>query len=240
MNLRAGVLPGLLALWVAAGPAVAAEPALPASLALTYELRFGGLMVGQVTKTLTREADGRYHHQSRSRPEGMARMFTNVEWFEEGRFEVVQNKIRPLTFLEYRVGADKPHRHSASFDWSQQRIDYTGWPSVPLPPGTQDLGSILYALMLNPPAAGGRQDMHISSGKKLRAYRYTEAGSETLKTVLGEIPTRLIDRLPLEQDKDREGFRVWLATGHRNLPVRILTSKRGKDTVLELVSVSGL
>lgn len=240
MNHRPGVLLGVLALLLTIGPASATEPALPASLELTYALRFGGMTVGHVTRTLTREADGRYRHQSRSRPEGMARMFTSVEWFEEGYFDVQRDEVRPLSFLEYRVGADKPHRHSASFDWVQKKIDYVGWPSVPLPPGTQDLGSILYALMLNPPATGGRQDIHISSGKKLRAYRYAQVGGETLKTALGEIPTSVIDRLPLEQDKDREGFRVWLASGHRNLPVRIVTSKRGKDTVLELESVSGL
>ena len=220
-------------------PAQAAEPpALPASLELNYTLRYGGLTVGRVVKTLAREADGSYRHRSRSRPLGAAKMFTSVEWFEEGQFEVLQGKVRPLSFLEYRVGADKPHRHNARFDWKTNQILYANGVTVPLPPGTQDQGSILFALMLNPPVPGTQQTIHISSGKKLRVYRYAHAGTETLKTTLGVIKATVIERPPL--DKDGESFRVWLATERGNLPVRITTQKRGQETSLELESVSGL
>jgi hypothetical protein len=220
-------------------PAQAAEPtALPAALELRYVLQYGGLTVGRVVKTLTREADGSYRHRSHSIPLGMAKMFTSVEWFEEGQFEVVQGMVRPLSFLEYRVGADRPHRHSARFDWKSQIIFYENWPTTPLPPGTQDQGSILFALMLNPPAPAIQQNIHISSGKKLRAYRYAHAGTETLKTVLGVIKTTIIERPPLE--KGDEYFRVWLAAGRGNLPVRISTQKRGQETILELEAVSGI
>ena len=220
-------------------PAQAAEPpALPASLELKYSLNYGGMTVGRVVKTLTREADGSYRHRSRSRPLGAAKMFTSVEWFEEGQFEVVQGKIRPLSFLEYRVGADKPHRHSARFDWKAKQIIYANGVSVPLPPGTQDQGGILFALMLNPPASGSQQTIHISSGKKLRVYHYARAGTETLKTVLGTIKATVIERPPL--DKDGESLRVWLAAERGNLPVRISTQQRGQETTLELESVRGL
>ena len=220
-------------------PVQAAEPpALPASLELNYVLRYGDMTVGRVIKTLTRATDGSYRHRSRSRPLGAAKMFTSVEWFEEGQFEVVQGKVRPLSFLEYRVGADKPHRHSARFDWKAQKIFYENWPTTPLPPGTQDQGSILFALMLNPPVPGTKQTIHISSGKKLRVYHYKHVGTETLKTTLGSIKTTVIERPPL--NKDGESFRVWLATERGNLPVRITTQKRGQDISLELESASGL
>lgn len=220
-------------------PAHAAEPsALPASLELNYALRYGTMTVGQVTKSLTRETDGSYRHRSHSIPLGMAKMFTGVEWFEEGQFELAQGKVRPLSFLEYRVGADKSHRHSARFDWKAQKIFYENWPTTPLPPGTQDQGSILFALMLNPPASGTQQAIHISSGKKLRLYHYRHVGTENLKTIFGTIKTMVIERPPL--DKQGESFRIWLATERGNLPVRISTQKRGQDTTLELASVSGL
>jgi hypothetical protein len=197
------------------------------------------MTVGRVVKTLARETNGNYRHHSRSRPAGAAKIFTSVEWLEEGQFEVVQGKLRPLSFLEYRVGADKPHRHSASFDWKAQKIFYKDWPTITLPPGTQDQGSILFALMLNPPAPGTQQTIHISSGKKLRVYRYAYKGAETLKTTLGaSTKTIVIERPPL--DKDGESFRIWLATERANLPVRITTEKRGQETTLELESVKGL
>jgi len=223
---------------LAAGAAPAAEPLLPAPLELKYVLRYGGIQVGHSVRTLTREADGTFTHRSRSVPEGPMRLFTSVEWFEEGRFEIVNGRVRPLSFLEYRVGADKPHRHSATFDWSSRMIRYVGWPDVRLPDGLQDQGSILYAWMLNPPA-GGEHRIHVSTGKKLREYRYLEVGTETLKTIFGATRTRIIERRPLARDKDREVFRVWLAPEHNHLPVRISTEKRGQDTILDLESVSG-
>jgi len=220
-------------------PSHAAESsALPASLELRYTLRYGATTVGRVVKTLTREADGSYRHHSRSTPMGMAKVFTSVEWLEEGKFELVQGKVRPLSFLEYRVGADKPHRHSARFDWKAQKIFYENWPTTPLPPGTQDQGSILFALMLNPPAPGTEQTLPISSGKKLRVHRYAHAGTETLQTSLGPIKATVIERRPV--DKSGEGFRVWLAAERSNLPVRISTQQRGQETTLELESVTGL
>jgi hypothetical protein len=92
--------------------------------------------------------------------------------------------------------------------------------------------------MLNPPASGTPQTIHISSGKKLGVYRYVRTGSETLKTVLGTVKAIVIERPAV--DKDGEEFRIWLATDRNNLPVRISTQKRGQETVLELESVRGL
>lgn len=223
----------------AGGAAGGAESVLPAPLELRYVLSYGGMQVGHMTRTLVRDADGTYVHRSRSVPEGALRMFTSVEWFEEGRFEIVKGAVRPLSFLEYRVGADKPHRHSASFDWKNKAIHYAGWPDVALPAGTQDQGSIVYALMLNPPKAGREHRVFVSTGKKLREYRYHETGTETINTLFGPLPTRIIERRPLASDKDREIFRVWLAPTRQNLPVRISTEKRGQDTRLELEAVTG-
>jgi hypothetical protein len=215
----------------------ATEPALPVPLTLNFVLRYGELTVGNVTKTLEREADGRYRHHSLSVPKGMARWFTEVEWNEDGRLEVVNGAVRPLRFLEYRVGADKPHRHEAIFDWSAGKIRYASGVVMNLPTGTQDQGSLLFAFMLHPPIAGKSQTLHISSGKKLRQYEYSDAGQERLKTAIGPIQTRIIDRV-VRKSGD-EAFRIWLATGYQNLPVRIETQKRGQTTVLELESAQG-
>ena len=217
--------------------ALAAEPArLPDNLELRYALRYGALTVGHVTKTLVRQPDGTFLHRSLSVPEGMARWFTSVEWHDEGRFEVVDGTVRPLRFLEYRTGADKAHRHEATFDWASHIIHYAGWPDARLPVGTQDQGSLLYAFMLNPPAPGSRPDIHLSTGKKLRRYRYAYVGTETVKTALGELRASVIERVPAE-GKDEERFRVWLALDRNHLPVRIATEKRGQDTVLDIESV---
>jgi hypothetical protein len=225
----------LLAVTVAA--ATAADPVLPAPLEIHYTLHYGALTVGKVVKSLQRDSDGAYQHHSRSRPEGMARLFTNVEWLEEGRFEIVAGRIRPLRFLEYRIGADKPHRHEAIFDWSAGQIRYDRGAVASLTASTQDQGSMLYALMLHPPTSDRAETIAISGGKKLNTYAYRDAGAQTLTTSIGRFKTRIVERVT--RDKNDEGFRVWLATDYRNLPIRIATTKRGQDTVLELESVTG-
>jgi len=217
--------------------ALPADATLPVPLTLRYVLLYGNITVGHVTKTLERDKDGLFHHHSQSVPQGMARWFTHVVWHEEGQLEIVDGKVRPLRFLEYRVGADKPHRHEAIFDWQAKKIRYATGVVLDLPPDTQDQGSLLFAFMLHPPSPGKAQTLHISTGKKLHEYRYSDAGQEVLNTDLGRIKTRIIDRVL--RDPDEEKFRIWLATDHHNLPVRIETIKRGQSTVLELESASG-
>jgi len=228
----------LLALAALSAGAVAADqPALPAPLEIQYSLHYGALTVGRVSKSLRRGADGTYEYRSRSRPEGMARWFTHVEWLEEGRFEIVDGRVRPLRFLEYRVGADKSHRHEAVFDWSAGKIRYSHGAVADLVANTQDQGSFPFALMLHPPPSDRPERIAISGGKKLNVYAYRDGGAETLATTLGSFKTHIVERVI--HDKNDEGFRVWLATDYHNLPIRVATTKRGQDTVLELDSVSG-
>lgn len=227
---------GMLLAFAASG-ATAADPPLPAPLEIHYHLHYGALTVGRVVKSLTRDGDGTYQQHSRSRPEGMARWFTKVEWLEEGRFEISNGRIRPLRFLEYRIGADKSHRHEAIFDWPAGQIRYDRGAVANLTANTQDQGSMLYALMLHPPTSDRAETIAISGGKKLNTYAYRDAGAQALTIGIGQFKTRVIERVT--RDKNDEGFRVWLATDYRNLPIRIATTKRGQDTVLELESVSG-
>lgn len=242
MTQTSKALTGVLLFLFSIGTGVAAGPktpaSLPAPLELTYTLRYGGLEVGRMVKTLKRTATGSYEFRSHSKPLGAAKMFTSVEWFEEGEFEIHQGRVRPLSFLEYRVGADKPHRHSARFDWKAQKINYAHGVSLALPPNTQDQGSLLFAFMLHPPTAGSEQTIQVSSGKKLRVYQYKHAGNETLKTGLGTLKTIRIERPASGQDE--ETFRIWLAPERNNVPVRITTQKRGQETSLDLESVTGL
>ncbi|MCK7497379.1 MAG: DUF3108 domain-containing protein [Comamonadaceae bacterium] len=87
--------------------------------------------------------------------------------------------------------------------------------------------------MLHPPAPGSRPDIHLSTGKKLRRYRYAQVGTDTVKTALGEVRTSIVERVAAE-GKNEERFRVWLAVDRNHLPVRIATEKRGQETVLEI------
>lgn len=225
-------------------PAVATEtlpPPLPANLHLAYTLTTGGVTIGTSYRDLTRNPDGSYSHRSHSVPKGLARLFTRVEWFEEGRFEIHAGRVRPLNFLQYRVGADKPHRHGAVFDWTQQTIRYENGSTDPLTAGTQDQGSVVYAMMLDPPKTGENGELMIASGKKRAPNTYRLLRTETLKTSLGPLATRVVQwSTPGNQGDDPRRVTVWLATDRANIPVKLVTTEDGRDAVLTLTSVSGL
>lgn len=218
----------------------AAPAALPETLSLTYGFTYGGMRIGTNTRTLTRESDGRYHYRARTRPQGMARMFTRVEWFEEGRFEIHDGRVRPLEHLKYRVGASKPHRHSASFDWAGQTVTYADGRREPLPDNAQDASSMLYQLMLDPPRSADTRQLMINNGKRFRVNEYRFLRRETLKTAFGPLDTLVVQWATAVDTDDSESLTAWLAVDKRNIPVRIVTLEDGKTAVMTLESLTGL
>jgi hypothetical protein len=232
----------LLTLLAIAG-AMLATPAsadLPDKLELNYSLLYGNLTAGTSTRTLERQADGSYRHALHTTPKGMARIFTKVQWFEEGRFHIVKNQVRPLSFLQYRVGASKSHRHSAEFDWENQQIRYSNGNNMPLPPATQDQGSLLFALMLNPPTGTQIHSVNLSSGKKLAAYDYRYVRSEDVDTPAGRFKSIVVQWSPHAPSDDSERVTAWLASDKNHIPVKLVTQEGNKTATMLLQSQQGL
>ncbi len=220
-----------------AGPACAD---LPDKLVLNYSLLYGNLTVGSSTRSLERQADGSYRHALHTTPKGMARMFTKVEWFEEGRFRIANNQVQPLSYLKYRVGASKSHRHSAEFDWEKQQIHYGNGNNQPLPPATQDQGSLLFALMLNPPTGTQTHSVNLSSGKKHAAYDYRYVRSEDVDTPAGRFKSIVVQWSPQSPSDESERVTAWLASDKNYIPVKLVTQEGNKTATMLLHSQKGL
>ncbi len=223
--------------YVLAAPAYAG---LPEKLELNYSLLYGSLTAGSSTRTLERQTDGTYRHTLHTTPLGMARTFTKVEWFEEGRFRIVNNQVRPLNYLTYRVGARKPHRHSAVFDWDKAQIHYSNGNDLALPPASQDQGSLLFALMLNPPTGTQIHTVHLSSGKKLAAYDYRYVRSEEVDTPAGRFKAIVVQWSPHAPSDETERVTAWLASDKNHVPVKLVTQENNKTATLLLQSLKGL
>lgn len=232
----------LLTLLAVAG-SVLTTPAcadLPNRLALNYSLYYGSLTVGTSTRTLERQSDGSYQHALHTTPVGMARLLTSVEWFEEGRLRIVNHQVQPLTYLKYRVGASKSHRHSAVFDWDKGQIRYSNGNQLPLPPASQDQGSLLYALMLNPPTDTDIHTVHLSSGKKLTAYDYRHVRNEEVDTPAGRFKTLVVQWSPHAPSNETEIFTAWLAVDKNHIPVKLVTQENNKTATMLLKSFKGI
>ncbi len=232
----------LLALLAVAGCVLAAPASadLPQRLELNYSLHYGSLTAGTSTRTLERQTDGSYRHALHTTPVGMARMFTQVEWFEEGRFRIVNNQVRPLSYLTYRVGARKSHRHSAVFDWDKAQIHYSNGTDLALPPTSQDQGSLLFALMLNPPTGTEIHTVHLSSGKKLAAYDYRYVRSEEVDTPAGRFKAIVVQWSPHAPSDETERVTAWLASDKNHIPVKLVTQENNKTATMLLQSLKGL
>lgn len=217
-----------------------ATATLPAPVSMTYGFTHGGLKIGTNTRSLTRDTDGSYRYRVHTRPQGMARMFTRVEWFEEGRFEIIKGRVRPLEHLKYRTGSSRPHRHSAGFDWGQQSVTYADGRREPLPTDAQDASSMLYHIMLNPPRASGKQRVMINNGKRFRVNEYQLLRRETIDTVFGALDTLVVQWATAVDTDDSESLTAWLAVDKHNIPVRIITVEDGKTATMTLESLTGL
>jgi len=221
----------------AAAPGNAAS--LPANMKLTYSVHYGTIPVGISTRTLSRQPNGTYRYTLRSSPTGVARMFTHIEWLEQGHFRVVDGQVLPLVYLKYRVGTDNPRREQATFEWDKTRIVYANGSSDTLPPGTQDGNSLIFELMLHPPTASDPGKIHITTGTKLIVYDYKYLRRETIDTALGRLKTLVIGWAEQTSGKSGSLFTAWLAIDRHNIPVKIVARQDGKTATMLIQSASG-
>lgn len=239
------VLAGLMLLMIiATGVTLGAEPqalsSLPDHLELRYSVRYGAIPVGFSTRTLHRQADDTYRYTLRTWPAGLARMFTHIEWIEEGQFRVDRDQVLPLEYLKYRVGAEDPRREQATFNWDKDRIVYANGGSDSLPAGTQDGNTVIFELMLHPPTTPDSREMHITTGSKLIVYDYRYVRRETINTVLGRLNTLVVRWTERTRKKDRNVFTAWLATDRFNIPVKIVAQQGDQTGTMLIQSASGI
>ena len=220
-------------------PALAAT-GLPDKLEMVYTLKYGSLTAGNSTRSLERQSDGSYRYTIHTLPTGIARTFTRVEWFEEGTFRVVKNQVRPLSYLKYRKGSNKAHRHSANVDWDRAQILYGSGATVALPEHYQDQGSLVFALMLNPPTDAQVHSVQLNSGKKLSTYDYRFLRQEEIDTPFGRYKTLVIQWSPHAPGKDDDIFTAWLAIDRGYVPVKIVTQEKDKTVTLQLQAIKGM
>lgn len=238
---------------LAASAAGAAE--LPAQLNLEYSFSYEGIELGRASKQLRREADGRYRHSVWVRPTGMARALTSVTWHEDGEFEVRGKELRPLRYKETRKGDKRAYEHEVTFDYGKKLLKFINGSSVPLAPGAQDQGSIVYSMMLNPMTQPGRRDVTVTDGDEVEPYQLVYVGTETLRTPLGRIDTIVIKRLTARQlEREREcraqqraaedcpidDFLVWIAPSKQYVAVKLQKRKKQRTMTLVLQALEGL
>lgn len=234
--------------------AFGADP-LPARLMLEYSLSRNDHEIGAVTRTLERNADGRYTHTLWMRATGLTGLVYRTEWRENGEFAVKDRDVQPQRFTETRTGDKRAYEHGVTFDRTRMLLVFGKQLRKPLPADAQDQGSLIYALMLKPLTALGERTVAVTDGKDVHTYMLVYRGRESVSTPLGQFETIVIRRITpkqLEQEARclREKLPVeacrpddltfWLAPAKNHAPVKIERRRKDETTTMILREVRGL
>lgn len=219
---------------VAAAAQPAAEPslappvplphsALPGRGRVRYVITRGenGFVVGQTVHTW--EHDGlAYKAQSLAETTGLAALFKPARVVQTSVGELTAEGLKPHEFRHERVaGLD-----SASFDWARRVVAYGG-SEEGIAPGTQDMLSMYYQVVLLAPQSGAL-DVPIATGRKLESFRIEVLGEVSLALPAGERRA-----LHLKTRSGNDSIEMWLAVGagadRRGLPLKIrFTDRKGE------------
>ena len=208
-------------------PAVAAAPTpLPAvSIALPGRGRVryvitrgeGGFVIGQSVHTW--EHDGHtYKLQSVTETTGLAAIFKPARVVQSSQGEVTAEGLKPREFRHQRVGG----LDTASFDWARGIVAYAGREES-IVPGTQDMLSMYYQVVLLAPQSGAL-DIPIGTGRKLESFHIETLGEEVVAVPAGERRA-----MHLRTRSGNDTLDLWIAPGMRGLPLKIrFTDREGE------------
>ncbi len=217
------VAPGPVPEPVLAPPAPVPHSALPGRGRVRYVITRGenGFVVGQTVHTW--EHDGLdYKAQSVAETTGLAALFKPARVVQSSAGELTAEGLKPHEFRHERVaGLD-----TASFDWARRVVAYAGREEG-IVPGTQDMLSMYYQVVLLAPQSGGL-DVPIATGRKLESFRIEVLGEETLALPAGERRA-----MHLKTRSGNDSIELWLAVGKgadaRGLPLKIrFTDRKGE------------
>lgn len=180
---------------------------------------------GELNETLRikKENDAlSYHITSEARASGIFKLVRPGSIVRDSRGIITQQGLRPSRFSDQR---GKKIPSTATFDWendflviqhkNQERKEA-------LPIGTLDRLSLLYNYIFTP-LDGEFVDLHVTDGRDLQQVRYS-IEKETLETPVGKLETIVLTKQLEKNDKMKR--KIWLATNHHMLPVRIITTEK--------------
>lgn len=211
-----------LTLLLALGISFSASAA-PQKIAAVYEATRNGQPFATVTESFTQETvQGiqRYRIESLTSGIGVFALLGKRKLVSEG--EVTVTGLRPNHFEQWQGDKKKAE---ADFNWKTSTVTLTtkgNSSTSPLEAGTVDLASYPYQFMFVPPS-GDVVSVALTTGKKLRTYRFTIAQrDEMLSTVLEG--TRTLHLVNANKSGTGDEKEIWLANDHFYIPAKIITT----------------
>jgi len=155
------------------------------------------------------------------------------EWSE---FEIIDEKVRPLSYHYTRKGLGTDRPIHVYFDWANMQVKgskgskkYT----YELQPGVLDKLSYQVQMQLDLIRAPQTRafDYTVANYAGLKNYRFAYTNNETIETRLGSRETMVFER----NKRDRT-IRLWISPEQNYLPVKIEQLEDGDSNVVEIKS----
>lgn len=203
--------------------------AAPEQLSLTYQLVQAGHVIATTQETLA-VTGNQYRLFSRTQGVGVYQLMGERSLESIG--QVVNNALQPSQFISLQSKQAKKNRVSR-FDWQALTLTIEAkgtQTTLPLLAGAQDLLSVMYCWMWQPPK-GNTVSMPVTNGKSLtlRQFRIEEEAT-ALVTEAG--------RFEVVKLMDAAGDKVvYLAKDHQYLPVKLILNEDGKQLEQVLVKM---
>lgn len=194
--------------------------AAPQQLQLEFDVLQQGALIAKVSEQLAVKGK-QYTLRSTSQGKGVYRLMGERTLSSQGTIN--GGRLRPAHFEVQQ--SNRPEKALINdFDWTKKVLNMQvkgEARTATLSNGTQDLLSVMYCWMWQPPT-GKHVKLDISNGKKLSTYEFTVSNeAQSLQTVAG---TFRVIRL-----SDTRGEKtVYLAKDRGYLPVKMVLQDHGK------------
>jgi hypothetical protein len=190
--------------------------AAPHKITAVYHVTRNARPFADVTETF-QQGNGHYTLESVTEGIGIYGLFGRRRLYSEG--EVTPEGLRPSHF-EQQQGDNAKKAISADFDWGAKVLSMKSkgqTTTAPLEAGTLDLASYAYQFMFAPPK-GEEVLLQLTTGKKLRQYRYRVAERDAVvESPAGGFKTvHLVNARENGDEKE-----LWLGVEAHYIPVRI-------------------
>ncbi|MGQ2964973.1 DUF3108 domain-containing protein [Methylophilus sp.] len=205
--------------------------AAPKQLSLKYDLLQQGVTIASVKDQLT-VTGNKYQIDSLAEGKGIYKLMGERTLSSQG--DVADNSLRPAHF-ESRQSKHADKALISDFDWGKKvlKMQVKGeQQSEKLSKGTQDLLSVMYCWMWQPPK-GKQVKLAVTNGKKLSPHTFVVTEESTpLQTEAG---TFNVIKLT---DSDGEKI-LYLARDKGYLPVKLVVTDDGKRMEQVITSITG-
>lgn len=205
--------------------------AAPKQLTLKYDLLQQGVSIGTVKDQLS-VTGNRYQIDSLAEGKGVYKLMGERSLLSQG--QVVANSLRPDRF-ESRQSKHPNKALISEFDWAKKVLKMQikdARETDKLAKGTQDLLSVMYCWMWQPPK-GKQVNLAVANGKKQSPHTFVVTEESTpLETEAG------IFNVVKLTDTDGEKT-LYLAKDKGYLPVKLIVEDAGKHMEQVITSITG-